>query len=150
MENLYKFEFLCILLKNKFNKSNKRFNFYLPFSKTNSCQGQQSQICSSHNITAKPSNVKDALIFKLNSLWTLAAVPDLPNSCTLSSMIAKPLKYTLIIRKFPNYTMTTRLAYWHELSTNNPLPIFWTNSWNKRLAVEISNHKMEHDNHISL
>lgn len=51
-------------------------------------------------------------------------------------MILKPLKDTFIVSKFPYHTMTTRFAYRHKLSTNDPLPICCTNSRDKGLAIE--------------
>lgn len=88
------------------------------------------------------------------------SLPDLPYSCPFSSVIAEPLKDTFIVGKFPYHTMTTRLAYRHKLSRDDPVPIFSTNSRNKGLEIEMMNihvgffskenlHKFEKGSHHS-
>lgn len=67
----------------------------------------------------------------------IASRPDLPNSCTSTSMIVKPLKHTLIISKLPYHPMTSRLAHWREWFRNQPFTIFGTDGWNKRLVTHI-------------
>lgn len=60
-------------------------------------------------------------------------------------MIAEPLKDTFIVGKFPYHAMTTRLAYRHKLSRDDPLPIFSTNSRNKGLEIEMMNYVVNYE-----